>query len=457
MTLDRSRVPDAARVRPFTFPAWEGRQLANGINLMVIAEPRVPLVHFEFLIPIGADDDPTRLRGLTSLASGLLDEGTRTRSSSEIAESVEQLGASLFSTADWDGTYIGATSLSRHFAELFALVAEVVRTPSLPPEELDRLRGMRLADLVGRASQPAFVAGRQIADLTYGPDHPYGESVLGNATGIRSITRDDIEAWHRVRARPDQLTIIAVGDTTPEQMTELAQRHLSDWVTDVAPEARSLVAIPRGRARRIRIIDRPGAAQSELRIARVGLERSSPDYLSARFVSLILGGKFTSRLNLNLRERLGITYGVHCRLSGRRGPGPFLVSSAVDSEAVGTAVGEILGEFDRFAGGPLPADELDDARNYLLGAFPYRLQSLDDQADHLANIVLFGLEDDHYRTLPGRLSQLSTEAVEDCAGRLLQTDDLAIVAVGPAEILGSQLESFGPIELATDDSADASS
>jgi zinc protease len=448
VTLDRSRPPGPAAARPFHFPDWQGRRLANGVRVMVAAEPSVPLVHLELLLARGADSDPLPRRGLTPLAAGLLDEGTESLDSAAIADRVERLGASLSTSGDWDGVSVAVSALAEHLPAVLALAAEVARRPTFPPDELERLRRSRLADLANRARQPAFVAGRHAAALLYGPDHPYGESLLGTSESVAAIERDDVVAWHRGCARPTLATLVAVGDTTLDAVTELAERALGDWAADGTAAAAPAPGPPRAvAARRLRVVDRPGAAQTELRLTRVGLPRAAPEHLAGKLLSLILGGKFTSRLNLNLRERRGITYGVHSRLSGRRGSGPFTVQCAVDTAATGLAATEILAELDRLRGEEPPEEEVRDARNYLLGTFPYRLQGLDELADHLAELALHDLPTDHFATLPRRIAELPIAALRDCAARLLRSDDAVLVAVGPAAELRGQLEPLGPVEV----------
>ena len=362
------------------------------------------------------------------------------------------MGASLSTTGDWDGSYVATSALSRHLEQLFRLSAEIVRAPTFPDAEVERRRRMQLADLANRASQPAFVAGRHVVDLLFGPEHPYGESLLGTASGLAAIGRSDLVGWHRQRARPDLTTIVAVGDTTSSEIVSLAEEHLGDWrgsIEEAPPPVSAPAPVDR---RRVRIVDRSSAAQTELRLARLGMPRNSPDYLAARLVNLILGGKFTSRLNLSLREERGITYGVHSGLSGRRGAGPFTVGCAVDTEATGVAVGEVIAEFDRMAGEPLPEGELEDARNYLLGTFPYRIQTLEGQADHLVEIALYGLPPNSLETLSEEVRAVSAELAGECARGLLRSDDLAVVAVGPEELLRPQLEPFGEVELVAESS-----
>jgi zinc protease len=447
VTLDRSTPPPPTAARPFRFGDWRSLQLDQGPRIMVMSQADIPLVHVEIIFGLGADRDPSHLRGLTSLAGGLLDEGTEDLDAIEIASTVEQLGASLETAADWDGTYVATSSLSRHLAPLFALSAEIALRPDLPTAELERLRRARLADLAHRRSQPAYVAGVHAAAMLYGAEHAYGTSLLGTPEGVARIDSSHVEAWHAERARPELTTIVAVGDTNLDEITALAGEHFARWPRAVQGETAASVAPPDPRPRRVRIIDRPNAAQTEIRIVRIGPSRSAPEYLPARLANLLLGGKFTSRLNLRLREDLGITYGVHSSLGGRRGPGPFSVSCAIDTEAGATAVGEILAEMDRMASTPPPEEELRDGKNYLLGTLPFRLQTLDRLANRLAGLALYDRPDDYFERLPERIEEVSPADVQRSAETLMRTDDLAIVAVGPAADLAALLEPFGPLDV----------
>ncbi|MDH3403070.1 MAG: insulinase family protein [Acidobacteriota bacterium] len=456
MSFDRSLPPPPAAVRPFRFGRWESPRLEGGPRIMVLREPGVPLVHLEIVLGIGADRDPVDRRGLTALGAGLLDEGTAGLDALAIAGTVEQLGASLETAADWDGVYVAISSLSEHLPALLELGAEIALRPSLPAGELERLRRLRLAELAHRASQPDFVAGVHAVGLVYGPDHPYGASLLGTAEGVAAIDAGEVRAWHAARARPELTTLVAVGDTSAEEIVALAREHFAGWPGGAAALPPRPPEPPAAPSRRVLVVDRPGADQTELRIARIGPARGAPEYLAARLANLLLGGKFTSRLNLNLRERLGITYGVHSTLGGRRGRGPFSVSCALDTEAAGRGVGEILAEMDRMASAPPPAEELEDGKSYLTGTFPYRLQSLDGLADHLATVAIYDRPDDYFDSLPGRIASLTAEDVARSAADLLRTDDLAIVAVGPAARLARQLEPFGALEVRSDPASPSS-
>ncbi len=419
--------------------------MSNGLEVQAATDRRFPLVQLGFVIRGGADLDSSERRGLSALGAGLLDEGTGDATAQDIAEFVERRGAELVSAGDWDGIYVGASSLAPHAEALLDLLSRILRSPSFPGAELERLRSMRLADLANRATQPAFVAARHAVEMTYGADHPYGDTFLGTSETVNAITLDDVHSWHADRLHPDRTLLVAAGDVDLAQLASWAEAHLADWREEAKIELPPVPSAPT-RSRVIRIVDRPDAAQTELRLARQGSPRAAADYLEARVLSLLFGGKFTSRLNLNLRERLGITYGVNSRLSGRRGAGPFTVGCAVDTGAAGTAVGEILSEMDALAEAAPTEEEVEDTKNYLLGTFPYELQTLDGVVEHLEELVLYDLPRDTFHRLPEQVARITPEAVHAVARRLLETRDIAIVAVGPAAELEPFLAPHGPTE-----------
>ncbi len=447
--IDRSRRPDPGPRQPFRFPDFEHRALASGIDVFVATDRRFPLAEIGIVLSGGADRDPLTLRGLTSLGSALLDEGTEELDAHKIAAFAERRGAELATSSDWDAIYVRMGGPTRHWKELFGLATAVLARPTLPEHELDRLRAMRLADLASRSVRPAFLAAQHALGTVFGSTHPYGETTLGTPTSIEALERQAVEAWHRERIATGSLAVVAVGDLDPDELVSaIEHRLLPDLPTTRSPVRQpDAPALPDPGPLQVRIIDRPAGAQTELRLMSPGLSRSSPLELDARLFSLTLGGKFTSRLNLNLREQRGVTYGVSSRLARRRGDGPFTVGCAVDTEAVGIAVEEILKEMSELADSGPTATEVEDGRNYLLGTFPYKLQTLEGVAGHLEEIALHELPHDTWQSFPERLQACCVTSVRNAARHLLEAAPRAIVAVGPANALTPQLERFGQLEI----------
>lgn len=443
MTLDRSRPPASPPVEPFHFPEFEVEDL-GGVELYLLPRDTLPLVHLEVALRCGADGEPATARGLATLGAALLSEGTARRSSQQIAEAAEGLGTEVQTSADWDGTYLELTLRSEHAAAGLDLLHELLTEADFPEAEVERMKRRRLADLRRRLARPDFLASRQMLRALY-PDHVYGESLIGLTDDIERLGRDQVVDWAKVfRRAPASLLVTGSFDrrALEERMTVWGA-----FGTDV--DEPSPTAPPRHRdTRRVVVVDRPQARQTELRVGHIGLPRVHPDRIAAQVLNGLLGGKFTSRLNLSLRERLGVTYGAWSRFSARRGRGPFVAGAAVETDATGRAATEILSEMERLRVEHVPEEELADTRSYLIGTFPYSLQALEGLAGRLEDLAIHpGLPRDAYRRWPGLVAAVDVEAVAEAARKHLHPERATIVAVGPAESLRPQLAALGPLEV----------
>ena len=443
VSVDRTAPPPASRRRAFAFPDFEVGS-RSGIDLYLLPRRTLPLAHLELVVAHGADGEPAHARGLATLAAGLLDEGTARRTSQEIAAAAEALGSEVQANADWDGTYLEITVRSEHVAAGLELLFELLSEATFPEVEVERLKRRRLAELRRRSTHPDFLAAREMLHSLYA-DHVYGESLLGVAPSVEALDRDDVAAWYGQRLRPAPTSLLITGHFDRAEVIELVGRaeRGQGRSTIVDPPA-----VDRRSGRSIRVVDRPQAGQTELRIGHPGISRAHPDRVVTQVLNCVLGGKFTSRLNLSLRERLGITYGAWSRFSSRRGPGPFVAGAAVDNGAAGLAAREILLEMDRLRREPVPADELGDAKTYLIGTFPYSLQALDGLAGRLEDLTLHpALARDSLQRWPAEVDAVEREAVLRAAEAHLHPLDATIVAVGPAREIAPQLSALGPVEV----------
>ncbi len=444
---DRSSPPAPGAARPTPFPAFEHRRLGNGVDLLAAPTGPAPLVYLHLVTPGGGRFDPPGRAGLASLTAGLLDEGTRSMTSTEIAARTERLGGSLSTSADWDDAIVAATLLTPHVDNGLELAAEVASAPTFPAEEVERLRRRTLAELHRRRALPGWLADRQLAETVYGR-RVYGSSLLGSEESVAAISGEEIVEFYRGRTAAGGWTLVATGGVDPGRLAGRLEEVLPRPLPAAAPASPDLSPPPAG-GRRVVVVDRPGAAQTELRIGHAGIARSHPDYLAAGLMNTLLGGKFTSRINLNLRERHGYTYGAYSRFSKRLGPGLFVVATAVANEAAAAAAGEILGEMERVRAEPVAAEELDETRAYLLGVFPYTVQTPLGVASRLIDLAVFSLPDDHYEKLPAALARIGPEEIRRVAREHLRPDSAAIVAAGPAAKLEPLFAALGEVEVRT--------
>jgi zinc protease len=405
----------------------------------------VPLVSLALLAPAGGQLDPPGRAGLATLTAALRDEGTSRRDAMGIATAIEGLGGSLASVADWDASYLRAGVLARHLPTALALLGEVARDPVFPGAEVERLRRQRLAEILARRAQPAALADECFARAVYGPT-PYGWPLGGDEDTVSPIVREEVVGFfdHHVARAP--WTLLAVGDFDEERLLADAAAMFAARACEAGPPPPPSPPPPAA-GLAVHVVDRPGAAQTELRVGHAGLPRRHPDYVAATVLNTLLGGKFTSRINLNLRERHGFTYGAFSRFAWRRGAGPFVISAAVATAAAGVAAREVLAELERLRQEPVPAAELAETRSFLVGVFPYTVQTGDDLGRRLEDLVVFDLPDDHFTTYLEQVRAVLAPDVERVARRHLHPEAATVVAVGPAAELRPQLEGLGPVRV----------
>lgn len=443
----RSKPPTPGRVIAFSFPRFEHFRLPSGLEVYLAPIDRGPLVSLHLACPGGAWHDSPGEAGRATLAAELLDEGTAGLSAMEIAAQVDNLGGFLSTQADWNASWISLSLLSRHLAPGLGLLARIARGATFPDGEIERLRQQRLANLKARASQPASLAADALAAALY-PGTAYGQSAFGTETSVNALGRRELFDFYREKFTPAGSALILAGDLDPARARQAIEETLGDWSGGQALPPRPIQSLASEQTRVI-LVDRRDAAQTALRIGHSSIPRTHPDFGALQVLNSLLGGKFTSRINLKLREELGITYGANSSFSSRLGPGPFQVATDVDSESAGIGVQEIIGELHRLQEERVDEEELQDAKTYLLGVFPYSLQRIDGLAGRLADLGVAGLPDDYFDRQLEVVSAMDAETIQSLARRHLRPSGLTIVAVGPAETLLPQLESFGETSIVT--------
>ena len=441
--LNRTLVPSGEPPRPYAFPAIDAFRLSNGLRVLCVRQPAFPIVTVEVLTPAGGRFNPLDRPGLADIHSLLLQEGTRSHNSSELASAVEQLGGALDSGAGWNAAYCEMELLSASFDHGLGLLAEMVFEPTFPEEKLEWLRERASADLLLRPTRPRLLADDVFSRVVYGGS-VYGFPLKGTPESVGAFVLDELWELHRRSMVPGDSTLVVAGDVDPDRLRIRAEELFGSWEARPSLEPPVIEPAPL-RGIQVHIADRPGAAQTQLQVGHVGVDRRHPEYYKLIVLNVLLGGKFTSRLNLNLRERHGFTYGVQSNFARRLGPGPFSIKAAVATDVAGAAVREILFELRRLCTDPIPAEELQETLDYLLGVFPYTVQTTEDLAARLENLAMFDLPLDYYDIYPRQLRSLRPQDLEEAARSFVYPEDLVIVAVGPAEALRAELESFGPV------------
>jgi len=441
-TISRDRPPAPGPIRPMTFPAIERRRLDNGLAILAARHGDLPLVTAELVVDAGAAGDPARKAGLAHLTANALETGTRSRSADEIAWELESLGVELDAEATWDATTVRITVPSERLEAAFALFADLVRHPAFPEAEVERLRDEQLATILQRRKEPRALANDMAARFIFAPDVPYARPLIGTTASVEGLGRDDVEAFHRTHFLPNASSILFVGDIDADAAAGLADRHFGDWPAG-QPTTPEFEVVPGVETSTIFVVHRPGAVQSEIRIGDVGVSRHHEDYFPLLVMNTILGGAFTSRLNMSLRERHGFTYGAHSSFAFRRRPGPFVVQAAVATEVTARAVEEALKEMAALRADGATEQEVAAARDYLRGILPLQLQTTDQLASRLADLVIFDLPDDYFQHYREEIARVEPADVHRVARDHLRLDRLAIVVVGDADRVAPALESLG--------------
>jgi predicted Zn-dependent peptidase len=445
MSADRSRLPSIGPDPDFAFPAIEKRTLDNGLQVWTVEHTAVPLVSLLLLLPAGAAADPPDRPGLASLTGDLVDEGAGDLSAIELHETLARIGARLDIDVGADASTFALSGLARFSQRAFEVLADLVLRPRFDAAEFERVRERRLSRLLQLRDMPPAVADRTFIDLIY-PDHPYGHLAVGTEESLRRMTLGEVVDFHRRAYTLSRATLIVVGDGSHERFAGMARRAFGERqaaATDPAADAATLPR-PGTPACRFAIVDRPGAAQSELRIGHVATARNSPDYHALLVLNTVLGGQFVSRLNLKLREEKGYTYGARTSFDFRRGPGPFVLQVSVGTESTAEAIRDSLAEIRAIRDArPPTCDELAGARAALTRGYPRNFETAGQIARGAAQLSLYELPDDYFSTFVPRVRSVDAQAVARAARAHIDPDRLVSVMVGDRARVLASLEAGG--------------
>jgi zinc protease len=435
--------------REYHFPRFHRRRLANGLELVVAPVTKLPLATVAIVSDAGAVCDRQGLEGTAQLVAKLMTEGGTERSDgAELTARFERLGASIDSHADWDAAAITMTVLAEHLPAAFDLLGEVVLTPAFRAREVERLKAERVAELLQLRAEPRGLADEQFSRFVYNASSRYARPDDGDEASISAIDRDLLLSFYETRYVPGGTTMIVVGDVSVDRAQELAERVFGSWSGGKPPRV-TADDLPVRRERAVHLIVKPEAPQSELRIGHVGIPRNHPDFFPVNVMNAVLGGLFNSRINMNLREVHGYTYGAFSGIHWRRQAGPFVVSTAVKSDVTADAAREILLEINRIRAEPVLPEELSLATSYLDGVFPIRFETTSAIAAALAVLVVHGLPEDYYDRYREHVRAMSVERLLDAAQRHLHPESLQMVVVGEPSVVRGSLEQlgFGPVTL----------
>ena len=423
--------PTLGKLATLTLPPIIRRTLPNGLTLMVVRKTALPVADFVLIVKSGAESDPADRLGVATLTSALLTEGTATRSALDIADQQAYLGVGLSANAGWDASYVRLHAPTAQLDSALALFADVVLNPGFAEVDFDRLKKQRLTQLVQIKDRGPAIADRVFPAVIYGNDHPYGRPATGSEASVAAMTRADVVKFYQARYKPNNATMIVVGDVDPDLIAMHLIRALGSWKKGTVPPV-PFPPVAAGATTTIHLVDKPGAAQSSFRIGGVATTRRTADFAAIDVMNTMLGGSFTSRLNDNLREKKGYTYGAGSRFDLRQEPGPWTARSEVVTAKSDSALLEFMKELKRIAE-PVPAAELDKTRQYLVKQMPENFESTRGIAGELVPVALYGLPLDYYTRYGTRVQAVTAADVQRAAKKYIDPAHLQIVIVGDRE------------------------
>ena len=448
MAVDRTVQPAGGPTPAFVPPSPQRRRLDNGMEVIVANKSAVggPLVSFALLARAGATGDPAALPGLSSFTTAMMDEGTTNRSSQEISAAFEHIGSRLGAEARKELTLLTAETLERHWQHALGLAADVARNASFPEHELERVRRERLTDLRRAKDDAGFLADSNFGALVFGSGSPYAHSNLGNEAAVSAAQRADMVARHGQSLRPDRLCLLVAGDVSLHDALAAAEEHFGDWKAPSEPAANIDAGdvSSNGDAPRIYLIDKPGAAQSVIRAGMPLVERSHADHMALSVLNYAFGGQFSARLNRNLRQDKGYSYGYNSGISWYNAPSLLSAGGSVQTAVTREAVVETLREFAHISGErPLTSDELDNAQNGLRLGYPAGFERPAQLLGQLMTLAQFNLPDDYFRTFEDRLAAVTLADTHRVGAEYLAPNRLTILAVGDREQVEEPLRDLG--------------
>jgi zinc protease len=444
--VDRSGLPVPGPTKTFRFPLIHRRVLSNGLEVRAVSHHNVPVLSAVLLVPAGTASDPPERAGLAAFTADLLDEGSAGRSALEVSDAIARLGADLDVDAGPDAILVSLTTITRFMKPAVALLAEMITVPNLAEADIDRVRKLRLERLRQLRDHAPALAERALARVLY-RDHPYGHLPLGTEAALEASTAGELRAFHAGAFVPSGSTLVIAGDAPFEELLAVAEEAFGSWEpkADAPPVDRhaGLARPPLVPDHRLAVVPRAGSAQSELRIAHVCASRDTPDYHALVLLNMILGGQFVSRVNLNLRQDKGYTYGVRTGFDLRRGLGPFVLQTSVQTEVTAAAIRESLRELEDLRGArPATPDEIALARASITRGYPRGFETAQQVARGIAQLALHGLPDSYFEEFVPRVDAVTEADVNRVAAEYLDSARMVTLIVGDHDRIASSLSSL---------------
>ena len=440
----RRKAPILPAPRPFKLPKVTAYQLGNGLSVQLVEDHRVPFVSASLGIKVGSALEPPKLLGLAYLTGDMLNQGTATKTSKEIADEVDFIGGALSEATDYDNSLVSGSALSKYADRLMNILGEVVLKPTFPEDELKLKKTNLIEEIAIKRSEPDFLLDERFAKVTFG-NHPYAV-VSATKETVERIGRQDLVDFHKSHYLPNYAYLVVVGDFDVNKMKELIASRFGDWKAGTMPTL-DQPAPPTQHGKKIYLVDRPGSVQSSIKLGNISIKKTDPDYFPMVVANQILGGGGNARLFLNIREQKGYTYGAYSSVGARKQPGAFAAEAEVRTDVTGPALQEFLYELARMRNLKVSDKELADAKSFLAGSFQLGLETQSGLTQRLLEEKLYDLPENYLERYIDKLLAVSVDDVRRVARKHIDTDNLVISVVGDASKIKPELEYFAPIDV----------
>jgi predicted Zn-dependent peptidase len=441
----RATAPAPGAEPQFKVPGFKHFKLKNGLEVILAEFHDLPLVDLNLVVKAGGGANPPELAGLAEMTANMLDEGTKTRSAIEIADELAVLGATLATASSWDASNASLSTLAKNLDGALALWADVVQNPAFAEQEFTRVRDNLLTAISRRKDSPPIIATLAMSKVLYGDRHPFAWPMTGVEASLKKLTVADLRKFYESYYRPNNAVLIVAGDVTEAQLRPKLEGALKGWKTRDVPGRKPPAPAAAARTK-IYLIDKGNAPQSSIRVGLIGIERTNPDYIPVTVMNLILGGGFY-RLDLNLREGKGWTYGARSTFDARRTPGPFSAGGEFVATHTADSVAEILKEVNTIRDTDVTVAELSRAKDQIIKSFPARFATRAATSAQLAELAVYGLRDSYLTDFTRKIAAVTKEDVRRVARKYLPSDKLAVVVVGDQKSLRDGLAKIAPVEL----------
>jgi zinc protease len=436
-----ARLPKPLANPKLTLPPIEKAKLANGLEVWMVQQTELPIISMNLVVKSGATFEPEGKNGVALLTANMLDDGTKTRSAAEIANGLQSIGAFVNANPGWDSTNVGLQTLTKHLDAALDVYADVITNPAFPETEFEGLRRRTLGGLLQQKSNPGAIANTVYNRVLYG-EHPYGKSISGNEQSVKALTRDDLVKFYESVYRPNNSTLIVVGDINKATLLPKLEKAFANWKEGAVTRGEVPAVQPMEKTG-IYLVDKPGAPQSVVSIGQVGVSRDNPDFFAVQIMNSILGGS-GGRLYMNLRETKGYTYGASSNFSFRRGAGPFTAGANVQTAVTKESVQEFLKELNGIRGAvPVTSKELDAHKQRLIRLYPAGFETVGQISGQLSNLAVYNLPDSYFNEYLAKIGAVTVEDVSRVANKYLDPSKMAIVIVGDRREVEPKLKELG--------------